>query len=238
MRLFTHDTAWELARKHTRHTVVALEADDDQARLAPPLRTLLNAWSALELVRRDADDALTGANARIKVLDRRLDRQVVKLSEQITADNKPLHGKFFTDPPNAIVKLALGAEIDRVNEFFVVREANRVQPSVDAVLQAIAKTCADGTAALAARDAAEKGVAAVALKIDAWKDSANTGRQVVENTLDSYATANQLGRKYSDDFFPDAPVDPAKKKAAQEKKNKLKAEKKAANVVKNTSAEK
>lgn len=206
-RLFTDDTPWEQARKDVRHTAASVAAEEAHEALAKPLRTLLVQWATIDQERRDADDAMVDANARVRRLDTKLDDAVEKLASrllfEVHQDRK--HAtflKFFPEPPSEVVRLGLESEIERTKAFDDVAQNIGASKPILVILATLEALRQHGTAALQGRVEVAKRQGRVVLRTSEWKAAANTARRSIENALDAYAIEAKLARDYSDDFFP------------------------------------
>jgi hypothetical protein len=208
MRLFTHETPWEQARKDVRFTAAALSAIEEHAKLAKPMRDLLAQWNAIDQERRDAEDAVVDANAVVQVQDSRLDGSVAdliaRLRFEFRSDDHPTVRKFFPERPSEVLRMGLESEIDRTRKFHAVGEEVGASKEVMGLLKGIAGLETAGLAALAQRVKAVESIARVSLRIQTWKENANNIRRSLETVLDGYANQHRLPRGYADDFFSPA----------------------------------
>lgn len=223
LRLFNEKTPWDEARRDVRYVAAALEATDEHAALAKPLRGLLAQWKIIESDREDADDAMVDSNAVVRRLDGWLDREVNKLAGQLLAENDrdtsaPGYKRYFTEPPNEIIRLGLESEIQRTRKFDTVAEELGATKEVKSILKRMGEIQAKGDTALRGREKVAETQGRVSLRISTWKDDANHARRSVESALESFAAEHRLPRTYADEFFPptrsgkkneeSAPVDP------------------------------
>ena len=209
LRLFNEKTSWDDARKDVRYVAAALQATDEHAALAKPLRGLLAQWKTIEGDREDADDAMVDSNALVRRLDGGLDREVNKLAGQLLAENErdtsaPGYKKYFTEPPNEIIRLGLESEIQRTRKFDTVAEELGASKEVKTILKRMGEIQGKGDLALRSREKVAETQGRVSLRIATWKDDANHARRSVESALESYAAEHRLPRTYADEFFPPA----------------------------------
>jgi hypothetical protein len=207
MILFTTDTPWEAARRSVRFTASALGATTLHASMAKTPRALLKKWNEIDEARRDADDALVDANAKVAALDGDLDDLVLDLANEILHEAKQdrsdaQYVAYFPDAPSEIARLGLESEIERTKKFFVVASEHKPSKAVAAVLAKIKDVQTRGSAALADRVEATAEVAKVSLRVQTWKEDANGARRSIDNALDEYANQNKVSRDYTDRYFP------------------------------------
>ena len=128
MRLFNDTTGWEAARKSVRHTATTLTASAIHAAGAKAASQLLARWNALDQERRDADDALVDANALVartdtQELDPLVEESAALLLHEAGQDRKhPAFSRYFSAPPNDIIRVGLESELARTQKFFHVAE--------------------------------------------------------------------------------------------------------------------
>ena len=220
MQLFDEKTGWEAGRKSVRFTTARLAADPAHAKLVKPFRGLLAEWNATDQERRDADDAVVDANALVAYCNDHLDAITGRFVRQLRndfGDNHPAVGRFFPEAPSEVISLGLESQIARSKDFFLVAEQVALGPEAKAILDEIAASMKQGSAALAAREGAYTAAARVSLKTQTWREKANAARRSLENVLDGWAIAHHEARDYPDRFFP-ASAKNKKAKAAKKAK--------------------
>jgi hypothetical protein len=215
MRLFTDHAGWEDARKAARWTSASLCASEEHARLARPLQYLLEKWSAIDVQRREVDDALVEADAVVHAVDRELDRLVTSFAATI---ERELDGgrtnatflRFFPGDVDDIVRLGLEHEIERTDGFGTIARETPLSDEARANVRAIGDVVAQGKKALTTREKAAGEAARVALRIETWTESAKRARKNVEELLSAYAVAKDLPDAWVKSFFATSRKDDAK----------------------------
>ena len=124
-RKFNENSGWESVYDDTVYTVEALAADDDVAKLSAPLEKQLTGWDAIEKRRRTTRRARLKANARVRVMNIKLDRAIANFANDVLYVVKrdvkaPLYRRIFPDSPTGIIKMALEREIPATEEMLAV----------------------------------------------------------------------------------------------------------------------
>jgi hypothetical protein len=195
------------ARQTVLFTEAALLASGRHERLARAVGQLLVKWSVAWQARRDAEDAITRANARVAWGDVRVDGAVTAFANELLRDvggksEDPLFRAFFPEAPSQVVRMGLEAEIARCEEFAVVASKRKLSPGAARALRALDDAMANGREALTARKAAYTQQAGAALDAHAWREAAEATRQSVYVQLQSWALENGEPRTYAEYFFP------------------------------------
>lgn len=222
MRLYASNDGLDSMRTDARQTRSMLMASKIHVALTKPIDRLLDRWTALDALQRDAADAVTDAHALVAWLDVRLDGATRRLVGQLLADagnnrDHRIFTAFFPEAPSETIRLALESQLDASGHFPAAAEEVGASKAVLAVLKEIAAIEVEGRAALKKREDAVLAAASVSLKVDTWRDDANGVRRGVETALDDHANKSGLNREYASRFFatprastkkPDAPPAP------------------------------
>ena len=173
MRRLTEKTGLLAARQSVLFTEAALIASGIHERLARPVGQLLGKWSGVWQARRDAEDAITRANARVTWGNLRLDGATTAFANELLRDvggksDDPLFRAFFPEPPNEVVKLGLESQIERCEGFAVVASKRKLTPGATRALRAVEDAMSSGREALAARKAAFVQQAQASLDAQTW----------------------------------------------------------------------
>lgn len=219
MREFDDKTSWDGGRGEVLYTVSVVDAAGTHEKLKRALLTQLDRWNAIEIVRRAAEDAVVGANARVAWADHVLDKTVRAFANELLHDvggdaTKRGFSSYFSEPPNEVIRMGLEAEIDRCEEFDVVAEKVPLSKASEAKLDAVREAIKTGKVALARRRDAYNAQAQASLDIASWKESANATRVSVYVQLQAWALEHDDERAYADRFFPARSV--AKRKGAKD----------------------
>lgn len=210
MRRFSDAVGFVAARASTLFTLSALEASDEHDRLAKAVGLQLARWVAVDEARRGAEDGVTRCNARIAWCDYRLDRAVKRLGNEVLRDaggdaSNKLFKEMFPEPPSAVIKLGLEAEIARCEAFAPVVAKRKLSKAAAAAYADVLAAMDAGTRALAARRAAYAKSAEASLDVASWKEATDAARQSVYVQLQSWAIEHGEDRSYADRFFPENP---------------------------------
>lgn len=211
MRRLTEKTGLLAARQSVLFTEAALIASGIHERLARPVGQLLGKWSGVWQARRDAEDAITRANARVTWGNLRLDGATTAFANELLRDvggksDDPLFRAFFPEPPNEVVKLGLESQIERCEGFAVVASKRKLTPGATRALRAVEDAMSSGREALAARKAAFVQQAQASLDAQTWRESAEAARQSLYVQLQGWALENREARSYAENFFPSSGV--------------------------------
>jgi hypothetical protein len=203
MRQFQNE-GWDQVRHDTVFTAEAVRAEEAHADKATALDRLVAEWGGIDQSLRDAQDGVTRADARVRVLDGRLDRAVGLVAKRLAADAPALSARYFPERPSEVTKLALESELSRVAKWKQVAVEFPPPPNVAEALAQVAALDGPGQQALQARGQAETQLEAVRLKASAWREKVNGARRDVELALAQYAQESGLPKEYAADFFPAA----------------------------------
>lgn len=195
------------ARQSMLFTEAALLASGIHARMARPVGQLLAKWLEAWQARRDAEDAITRANARVTWGNLRLDGATNGFANELLRDvggkaDDPLFRAYFPEPPSQVVKMGLENQIARCEGFAVVASKRKLSPGATKALRAVEEAMDNGREALAARKAAYVQQAQAAMDVQTWRESAEAARQSIYVQLQSWALENRESRAYAENFFP------------------------------------
>jgi hypothetical protein len=207
MRQLGVKTGLLAARQSVLFTEAALAASGVHERLARPVEQLLARWSTVWQARRDAEDAITRANARVSWADVRLDGAVMAFANELLRDaggksEDAVFRAYFPEAPSQVIKLGLEAQIERCESFAVVASKRKLGAGAAKALRAVDEAMRSGREALAARKTAYVQQAQAALDAQTWRESAEAVRQSVYVQLQSWALENREPRSYAENFFP------------------------------------
>jgi hypothetical protein len=207
MRKLTEKTGLLAARQSVLFTEAALIASGIHERQARPVGQLLVRWSTVWEARRNAEDAVTRANARVTWGNLRLDGATTRFANELLRDgggknDDPLFRAFFPEAPSDVVKLGLQNQIERCEGFAVVASKRKLSAGASKALRAVEESMREGREALAARKAAYVQQAQAALDAQSWRESAEAARQSIYVQLQSWALENREARSYAENFFP------------------------------------
>ena len=228
MRTLDEDTSWATMRRELRYTIAMLRAAGMHDDVLREMLAALERWHALDRAMTEAEDGVVDANAGVAWADGELDRRVGAfardLDHAVDGDREAVTFRaFFAQKPSAVMRLALGAELEETAHFATaaaeVELNGRCKKSLAAVLEARVR----GAEALAARDKAEAVEAALPIRVRRFKEDVNALRRGVYNALERHAIEHRLGDDYADGFFMAAPsrrkAQPAPRDAAPVSKN-------------------
>lgn len=214
-RAFADDTSWDTSRRDVRYTAATLEAVAAHEKQAQVARLLLTRWDETETVRQQAEDEEVASNALVALIDFLLDNAVAQLAQKLRGehgrDDAPGFRRYFPEAPSEVIRLGLESELARVKSFHIVATEHKPSSEVAAVLEEIKSLEARGQQALERREKAAISRARASLRIQAWKEEANSARRSVANQLEAHAIAQGLPADYADRFFPAAPARKKKK---------------------------
>lgn len=220
MKKIDSKTSWEAARTSTLFTLAALEASGSHGKLEAALGKQFAKWDTVEAARRDADDGIARANARVSVCDAQLDRAVKDFANELLRD---AGGKFddktfrayFPDAPSEVVRLGLESEIEACEKIVNTSAKVSVSKRANEHLTTIKRTMDEGRKVLAVRREAYAKQAQVALDIVSWKEATHAARESIFVALQTWGLDHGVGREYADAFFPDATRSRVKKAKAE-----------------------
>lgn len=207
MRQIDEKTGWEASRAEVLFTESVLAASEEHPKLLRAMRAQNERWTALDAVRRAAEDGVVRANARVSWLDLRLDGRVRAFANELLRDaggNKDdkTFRAYFPEAPNEVIRLGLESEIERCERFQTVRERVALSKAAAAKLAAVEAAISEGKAALQGRRDAFAARTGVSLDVESWKDATNGARESVYLQLRTWALENGEERGYADRFFP------------------------------------
>jgi len=207
MRQLGAKTGLLAARQSVLFTEAALVASGVHERLARPVGQLLGRWSTVWQARRDAEDAITRANARVAWADLRFDGAVLAFANELLRDaggqsEDALFRSFFPEAPSRVVKLGLASQLTRCEDFAVIAAKRKLSAGAAKALRAVDDAMQAGREALAVRKAAYVQQAEAALDAQSWREAAESARQSVYVQLQSWALENRQSRAYAENFFP------------------------------------
>lgn len=225
MKKIDSNTSWDSARGSTLFTLAALEASGDHSKLEAALGKQFAKWDTIELARREAEDGIVRANARVSVRDAQLDRAVKAFANELLRDaggkvEDKTFRAYFPDAPSEVVRLGLESEIEACEKLVNTSAKVTVSKRANEHLTAIKRAMDEGRKVLAVRREAYAKQALVSLDIASWKQAANAARESIYVALQAWGIDHGVGREYADAFFPDATR--AKKKAKSEPKGDVK----------------
>lgn len=207
MKRIEEKTGWEASRGEVLFSDVVLEAAGEHPKLQRAMRAQVERWSAIDAVRRAADDGVVRANARIAWSDRVLDRAVQRFANELLRDaggDKDDKGfrAYFPEAPNEVVRLGLESEIARCERFGTVRKKVALSKGAAAKLGEVEAAMAAGKVALKARREAFAARTEASLDVATWKDATNAARESVYVQLRTWAIEHGEERGYAERFFP------------------------------------
>ena len=206
MRQIEEKTGWEASRAEVLFTESVLGASEEHPKLLRAMRLQNERWTALDAVRRAAEDGVVRANARVSWVDLRLDGRVRAFANELLRDaggNKDdkTFRAFFPEAPSEVIRLGLESEIERCERFNTVRERVTLSKAAAAKLAAVEAAISEGKAALQSRREAFAARTGVSLDVESWKEATNAARESVYLQLRTWALENGEERGYADRFF-------------------------------------
>lgn len=207
MRRFDDKTSWEGARSDVLFTLAALEASERHEKQLKAAQQQLTRWMPIEVARREAEDGITRANAKVSWCDYRLDRAVKRFANELLRDTEGERGdatfrRVFPEAPNEIIRLGLESEIERCETMFTVVAKLKLSKAATARFADVEAAMETGRGALTARRAAYTTQATVSIDIASWKQSTDAVRASIHVQLTAWALENNEDRDYADRFFP------------------------------------
>jgi hypothetical protein len=207
MRQIDEKTGWEASRADVLFTESVLGASEAHPKLLRAMRVQNERWTALDVERREAEDRVVRANARVSWLDLRLDGCVRVFANELLRDaggNKDdkTFRAYFPEAPSEVIRLGLESEIERCERFDTVRERVTISKPAAAKLAAVDAAISEGKAALQGRRDAFAARTGVSLDVESWKEATNAARESVYLQLRTWALENGEERGYADRFFP------------------------------------
>ena len=202
---FSLTNFWEILT----YTEAALEANDDTKALAKPVTRHIAGFKPLHEEELEAGRQRRKIEALVAVANLALDHSLTTLHKELLGEVKQdresaAFVRLFADPLSEQVRFGLAQQLE------VNREALRQlegadslysKPFVKAQAAQLKAAIKSGEAALAARQQHEIKQADLRLRLEDWKQDANTVLTAVESALNNHAAERKLGKKWPKTFL-------------------------------------
>jgi hypothetical protein len=191
------------------YTEASVEAEDQTKHLAPPVAKHIKGFQPLHEAELEAARQTRKVEAQVARANAALDESLTTLHNKalglvVQERSEPAFTRLFPDPVSDQVRFGLveQLEVNRVT-LKALEDSKKLYPEAFVKEQAaqLRAAIAVGDAAKQARQANEIKLADLRLRLNDWKQDANTVLTAVESALNNIAADKKLGRKWPRRFF-------------------------------------